>query len=91
MFLLSLPWLLPRSMQFGMIDSRLFWGRCASNEPKVPKPTKVTPKCGPIVEKLTNLRRETYDIEAAFRTQLLDYSNLMKGKDGEVGGSNGPG
>ncbi|KAH6572589.1 hypothetical protein BASA60_006558 [Batrachochytrium salamandrivorans] len=60
-----------------------FGGRCASNEPKVPKPTKVTSKCGPIVEKLTNLRRETYDIEAAFRTQLLDYSNLMKGKDAD--------
>ncbi|KAH6598343.1 hypothetical protein BASA61_002898, partial [Batrachochytrium salamandrivorans] len=49
------------------------------DESQVPEPTKDDPKCGPIVEKLTDVRRETYTIENEFRTQLPDHFNLMKG------------
>ncbi|KAH6592561.1 hypothetical protein BASA50_008012 [Batrachochytrium salamandrivorans] len=36
------------------------------DESQVPEPTKDDPKCGPIVEKLTDVRRETYTIEDDF-------------------------
>ncbi|KAH6572592.1 hypothetical protein BASA50_008013 [Batrachochytrium salamandrivorans] len=56
-----------------------FRGRCGSNKPRVPKHIKVTSKCGPIVEKLTDLRRETYNIEDELRERMPTYFNLMRG------------
>ncbi|KAH6572588.1 hypothetical protein BASA60_006557 [Batrachochytrium salamandrivorans] len=53
------------------------------NEPKVPKPIKDDSKCDPIVEKLTDLRRETYNIEDELRERMPTYFNLMKGMDAD--------
>ncbi|KAH9245396.1 hypothetical protein BASA81_017130 [Batrachochytrium salamandrivorans] len=53
------------------------------DEPKVPKPTKASPKCGSIVKELTDLRGDAYDIEATFRGQMPTHFNLMKGMDAD--------
>ncbi|KAH6589085.1 hypothetical protein BASA50_010250 [Batrachochytrium salamandrivorans] len=58
-----------------------FRGRCPLNIFKSSKHTKFNPICDIIVKELADLRKDAYDIEAAFRSQLSDYSNLMKGMD----------
>ncbi|KAH9273398.1 hypothetical protein BASA83_004402 [Batrachochytrium salamandrivorans] len=53
------------------------------NEPQESDPPEYDPICDPILEELTLLRRESYDIEAAFRGQMPTHFNLMKGKDAD--------
>ncbi|KAH6596742.1 hypothetical protein BASA61_003365 [Batrachochytrium salamandrivorans] len=77
MLLLSLPWLSPRSMQFGMKDSQVGLGD--SDGPNTPQESKTVRKdriCSTIISELHSLQEKVDALYSVLWNQIPDSYNL---------------